>query len=357
MSPPPPQDERDPSSRSASRWRATRSSGSGAEGDGESQVPSGSLLSCGSAARSLPGSVPLHPSGLLTWTVTQARLAVAHRACSEGRSGYQAPSRVPWRAVTLATPTRSGSSPPGICIGSGLGPQPGTAVTRVSLYRSRRSPRRAPVGLGARRRPGAEPLDHPVVHREGGRDEHRELDVGVGRTGRCAAATSPRSARGAHRGRCVRCAGGPASCRRNPRMTDLSASISGAQLGGAVLLEQRGREGPVRIHAEEAVVRGRDGGGEHLVLVAPDLAPGKSWTSSSSASPRRWTPGQASADRGADPGTSGNPPTIGSSRERSSRSASRVIYSSSVICLEARPKYAARPRTQVAGNPCRGDSR
>src|SRR4029079_4515639 len=55
-------------------------------------------------------------------------------------------------------------------------------------------------------------------------------------------------------------------------------------------------------------------------------APGKSLTSSSSARPRRWTPSSGVSRIAAPiPGTSGRPPTIGSSRARSSRSSSRAI--------------------------------
>ena len=52
--------------------------------------------------------------------------------------------------------------------------------------------------------------------------------------------------------------------------SDLDRVDQRRALGGAVPLEERRRERAVRIHAVEAIVRGRDGGGEHLPLGALD---------------------------------------------------------------------------------------
>ena len=98
------------------------------------------------------------------------------------------------------------------------------------------------------------------------------------------------------------------------------------EIGGAAPLEERGRERAVRVHAVEAVVRRGDRGREHLALAALDRGPGKSLTSSSSARPRRWTPRPGVSRIAARiPGTSGSPPTIGSSCERARRSSSRAM--------------------------------
>ena len=56
-----------------------------------------------------------------------------------------------------------------------------TALVAVAMRRDLGGA--SPVCVGARWGLGAKPFDHPVVHRECGGDEHRELDVGIGRTG------------------------------------------------------------------------------------------------------------------------------------------------------------------------------
>src|SRR6185503_2261702 len=56
---------------------------------------------------------------------------------------------------------------------------------------------------------------------------------------------------------------------------DLHGVEEGRKLGLAALVEERIGVRGVRVHAEEAVVRGRDGGGQHLPLHAADGGAGE----------------------------------------------------------------------------------
>ena len=132
------------------------------------------------------------------------------------------------------------------------------------------------VGLGARRRGGAEAVDHAVVHAEGGRDQHGELGVRVARAGReraldVAARDGARVAPDAARDLDERGELG----REALRAAGLDAVDEVGDAGGAVAAQQLRRERAVRVHAVEAVVAGRHRGRDQLALGARDRRAGE----------------------------------------------------------------------------------